>query len=72
MLRGGWKKILGPVRLKLAFFGTGRADLTNCAKLFEDAANQILWTDDGQVLKMELSMERASGNPRTEVEVEEL
>ncbi len=59
----------GEIALSVRFYGVGpRADLSNLLKLFEDAANGVLWTDDRQVVCIDARMTRASPNPRYEFE----
>lgn len=62
------KPLEGPVSLYLSFFGAGKSDLTNLVKLFEDAANKVLWNDDRQVLHLEAWKHTCNpGQARTEV-----
>ena len=72
MAQHGWKITQCPVALTIAFYGCGRSDLTNLVKLWEDAANTILWVDDRQVMEIQATMVRKDPRPRTEVEVVEL
>ena len=49
-----------------------QADIDNCAKLCLDALNEIVWNDDRQVEILNLSMERGSRDPRTEITIEKI
>ena len=72
MSQHGWKCTQALVRLRIAFYGCGRSDLSNLVKLWEDAANTILWVDDRQVIDLHATIVRKDPNPRTEVEVVEV
>jgi Holliday junction resolvase RusA-like endonuclease len=72
MAQHGWNQTLRLVRLRIAFYGCGRSDLSTLVKLWEDAANKILWLDDRQVVDLKATIARKDPNPRTEVEVEEI
>ena len=47
---------------------TGKPDLDNIAKLYADALNGIVWKDDAQIVRMELS-KRYGETPQTIVTV---
>lgn len=51
-----WKPVTGPVRLTLEFVRNRKPDAvpdaSNYTKLYEDAANGLLWKDDAQVVDL--------------------
>lgn len=63
--------LAGLIRLYVVFHGLAKGDLSNALKALEDSGNGVLWKDDRQIIRAYVDVYR-TGNPQTEVAVEEL